>query len=56
MEDNNKIPTFTVREVNEICKFLVLNQRRPRDELIIPKTYFPVNFTNERREANCSSI
>ncbi|KAL7638524.1 UNVERIFIED_CONTAM: hypothetical protein RMT77_011094 [Armadillidium vulgare] len=51
MEDNNKIPTFTVREVNEICKFLVLNQRRPRDELIIPKTYFPSTLrTKEEKQ------
>lgn len=41
MEGGDKKPLFTPQEIDQIAKFLVLNQRRERENMIIPRSFTP---------------
>lgn len=41
VDSGGKKPLFTPQEIDQIAKFLVLNQRRERENMIIPRSFTP---------------
>nr|XP_053628177.1 mitochondrial import inner membrane translocase subunit Tim22-like [Cherax quadricarinatus] len=42
---------FTPQEIDQIARFLVANQRRERENLIIPRTFTPVVMKSREEKA-----
>ena len=48
--ENRQMTLFTPKEMDQIARYLVLNQRRQRENLIMPRTFTPIVMKNDNEK------